>query len=421
MKRLLVLLLLSNLVFSKDKKPQEKDELFGEIDAILADLGKITGWKAKRKVPAAYITRDKLRQFIERRLKQEVKTEDVQIEEQILEMFGLVPKGFDLKKSTVDLVTEQAAAFYDYNARKLFVLESNESTLERRVTLAHELAHALADQQFSLRKFIRGGMQSDDMSTARQAVVEGQATWLMWAYMGVRNGREPSVPVELLANAGFTAESAGAGFPVLAESPRYMRESLIFPYTRGLLFQNEIYKARGPKSFAEVFARPPDSTQQILHPERWIAGTPVQTVKPPPIRDEKKFRLRAEGTIGEFDHKILVRQYIDEASADRIAPLWRAGSYRLYHDKTTARKPLLAYATTWDKPETAVSYLALYKAIVEKKAKNCIFTLQTDRRVEGSNEYGRFELWTDGDKVFAIEGLSTAASDSSAATSLRRP
>jgi hypothetical protein len=404
MKRLLVLLLLTNLVFSKEKP---KDELFGEIDAILATLGKITGWKAKRKVPAAYITRDKLPQFVEGRLKKEVRTDDVRIEEQILEMFGLVPKGFDLKKTTVDLVTEQAAAFYDYNARKLFVLESNESTLERRVTLAHELAHALADQQFSLRKYVRGGMQSDDMSTARQAVVEGQATWLMWAYMGVRNGKEPSVPVELLANAGFTAESAGAGFPVLAEVPPYMRESLIFPYTRGLLFQNELYKARGQKSFNEVFARPPDSTQQILHPDRWLAGTAVGTVKPPPIRDEKRYRLRAEGTVGEFDHKILVRQYVDEVSADRIAPLWRAGAYRLYHEKNTGNSPLLAYATSWDKPETAVWYLALYKGIVQKKAKDCKFTVETSTRIEGSNEYGRFELWVDGDKVFAIEGTSS--------------
>ncbi len=421
MKRLLVLLLLSNFVFSKDHKAQEKDELFGEIDNILADLGKITGWKAKRKVPAAYITRDKLRQFIEGRLKKEVKTQDVEIEEQILEMFGLVPKGFDLKKTTVDLVTEQAAAFYDYNARKLFVLESNESTLERRVTLAHELAHALADQQFSLRKYVRGGMQSDDMSTARQAVVEGQATWLMWAYMGVRNGKEPAVPVELLANAGFSAESAGAGFPVLAEVPQYMRESLIFPYTRGLLFQNELYKARGQKSFTEVFQRPPDSTQQILHPDRWMAGTAVQSVKPPAIPEAGRYRLRAEGTMGEFDHKILVRQYLDETSADRIAPLWRAGAYRLYHRKNASKAPLLAYAASWDQPQTAVWFLALYKGIVEKKAKDCKITLETGTRVEGSNEYGHFQLWAEGANVYALEGLPMPASRLPAATSPQKP
>lgn len=404
LKCVLVILFLSASAFTKDNKPQEKDELFGEIDTILADLSKITGWKPKRKVPAAYITRDKLRQFLDRRLREEVKPEDVHVEEQILQMFGFVPRTFDLRKSTVDLITEQAAAFYDYNARKLFVLASNESTLERRVTLAHELAHALADQQFSLRKYIRGGLQSDDMSTARQAVVEGQATWLMWAYMGVRNGKEPSVPIEVLANAAFTAEGGGAGFPVLAESPLYMRESLIFPYTRGLLFQNEIYKTRGQKSFTEVFLRPPDSTQQILHPEKWSAATPVQTIKPPAIRDAKRYKLRAEGTVGEFDHQILLRQYVNANVSDRLAPLWRSGSYRLYHEKKSAR-PLLAYATSWDTPATATWYLTLYRSVLAKKAKDCKFIQEGPDRVVGSNEYGRFEIWTEGEKVFAIEGL----------------
>ena len=402
MKLALVVLLLTGLGFGR--KPQVKDELFGEIDTILAGLSEITGWKPKRKVPAAYITRDKLWQFIGKRLREEVKAEDVRIEEQILEMFGLVPRDFDLRKSTVDLITEQAAAFYDYNARKLFVLESSASTLERRVTLAHELAHALADQQFSLRKYVRGGMQSDDMSTARQAVVEGQATWLMWAYMGVRNGQEPSVPIELLANAGFMAEAGAAGSPVLADSPLYIRESLIFPYARGLLFQNALYKTRGRKSFAEVFTRPPDSTQQILHPEIWEAGTAVQTIKPPAVRNPRLYKLRAEGTVGEFDHQILLRQYISEKSADGIAPLWRSGAYRLYHHRKSA-KPLLAYATAWDKSETATWYLALYKGVLAKKAKNCIFTQEAPGRVEGSNEYGRFEVWTEGDKVFALEGM----------------
>ncbi len=406
MKRLLViLLLLANLAGARQKPPVQ-DELFGEIDSILADLGKITGWKAKRKVPADYISRDKLRKFVEGRLREEVKDNDVHIEEQILQMFGLVPKQFDLRKSTVDLVTEQAAAFYDYNRRKLFVLETNESTLERRVTLAHELAHALADQQFSLKKYIRGGMQSDDMATARQAVVEGQATWLMWAYMSVRNGKEPSVPIELLANAGLSAESAGAGFPVLAEVPLYLRESLIFPYTRGLLFQNALFKSRGKESFTEVFTRPPDSTRQILHPEVWEAKDPVKPVTPPVVANVKRYRLRAEGTIGEFDHHVMLRQFVDADVADSLSPHSRSGAYRLYHPKTAGGTghPLLAYASTWDRDESAAEYVRQYRAILLKKASGTKFTQESADRLEGSNEYGLFQVWREGATVYTIEG-----------------
>jgi hypothetical protein len=406
MKRLLVILLLLADLAGARQKPPVQDELFGEIDAILADLGKITGWKAKRKVPADYISRDKLRKFVEGRLREEVKDNDVRIEEQILQMFGLVPKQFDLRKSTVDLVTEQAAAFYDYNRRKLFVLETNESTMERRVTLAHELAHALADQQFSLKKFIRGGMQSDDMATARQAVVEGQATWLMWAYLSVRNGKEPSVPIEMLANAGLSAESAGAGFPVLAEVPLYLRESLIFPYTRGLLFQNALFKSRGKESFTEVFTRPPDSTRQILHPEVWEAKDPVKPVMPPVVANVKRYRLRAEGTIGEFDHHVMLRQFVDADVADRLSPSSRSGAYRLYHPKAAGGTghPLLAYASTWDGAESAAEYVRQYRAILLQKAGGTKFTRESADRLEGSNEYGLFQVWRDGATVYTIEG-----------------
>jgi hypothetical protein len=406
MKRLLVILLLLADLAGARQKPPVQDELFGEIDAILADLGKITGWKAKRKVPADYISRDKLRKFVEGRLREEVKDNDVRIEEQILQMFGLVPKQFDLRKSTVDLVTEQAAAFYDYNRRKLFVLETNESTMERRVTLAHELAHALADQQFSLKKFIRGGMQSDDMATARQAVVEGQATWLMWAYLSVRNGKEPSVPIEMLANAGLSAESAGAGFPVLAEVPLYLRESLIFPYTRGLLFQNALFKSRGKESFTEVFTRPPDSTRQILHPEVWEAKDPVKPVTPPVVANVKRYRLRAEGTIGEFDHHVMLRQFVDADVADRLSPSSRSGAYRLYHPKAAGGTghPLLAYASTWDGAESAAEYVRQYRAILLQKAGGTKFTRESADRLEGSNEYGLFQVWRDGATVYTIEG-----------------
>ena len=86
------------------------------------------------------------------------------------------------------LGTEQAAAFYDYDKKKLFITEST-ATDSQEPVLAHELSHALADQNFNLAKFIRQGRQSDDGSTARLAVMEGQATWMMSEFLARRNGK----------------------------------------------------------------------------------------------------------------------------------------------------------------------------------------------------------------------------------------
>ena len=121
-------------------------------------------------------------------MKDNARPEEIRAEELTLKKFGLVPQDFDLAKNTVDLLTEQAAAFYDYNKKKLFITESTPSDTQEPV-LAHELSHALADQNFNLARFIRQARKSDDGSTARLAVMEGQATWLMSEYMARKSGQ----------------------------------------------------------------------------------------------------------------------------------------------------------------------------------------------------------------------------------------
>ncbi len=164
-------------------------ELFSHIGAIKQGLSAITGLAFTRDVPYALMTKDQLRKYLERRLRETMKPDEVRAEELTLQMLGLVPRDFDLRKNTLELLTEQAAAFYDYDQKRLFVLLGAGDGDEERVALIHELAHALADQHFHLAKFIHEGMKSDDNATARQAVMEGQATWLMAALSREGSGR----------------------------------------------------------------------------------------------------------------------------------------------------------------------------------------------------------------------------------------
>src|SRR5271166_5871786 len=170
MKQLLGWLLLSSAALAAGPQP----DLFADIPRIEAELSSITGLAFKHDVPYAVIDRDQLRRYLDERMKESLKPEDLRAEELTLKMLGLIPQDFDLRKTTVDLLTEQAAAFYDYHKKKLFILENNTGP-EARMALIHELAHALADQHFRLDKYIRDGARSDDGETARLAVMEGQA------------------------------------------------------------------------------------------------------------------------------------------------------------------------------------------------------------------------------------------------------
>src|ERR1051326_6329833 len=152
-----------------------------QVPAIARQLTEISGFQLKHPVPCAYITKEEVNGFLKKRVKEAASPDEIRAEELTLKKFGLVPPDFDLAKSTVDLLTEQAAAFYDFDKKKLFVTDTTPSDTQEPV-LAHELSHALADQNYNLARFIKKGRKSDDGSTARLAVMEGQATWLMSEY-----------------------------------------------------------------------------------------------------------------------------------------------------------------------------------------------------------------------------------------------
>src|SRR5208283_2729603 len=206
-----------------------------QVPGIAAELTEISGMKLHHPVPCDFITKEQVNQFLKKRIKETSSPEEVRAEELTLKKFGLIPQDFDLAKNEVDLLTEQAAAFYDYNRKKLFITDSTSSESQAPV-LAHELSHALADQNYNLGRFIRQGRKSDDGSTARLAVMEGQATWMMSEYLARKAGtslKDSATLAATMANlaagdeGGENTQSDGE-FPVFDKEPLYLRLTLVF-------------------------------------------------------------------------------------------------------------------------------------------------------------------------------------------------
>jgi hypothetical protein len=377
-------------------------QLCGEANQIAQELTKISGMPLHHPVPCDFITKAKINEFLQKRVKDVAKPGEIRAEELTLKKFGLVPQDFDLAKNTVDLLTEQAAAFYDYDRKKLFITETTPSDTQEPV-LAHELSHALADQTYNLGKFIRQGRQSDDGSTARLAVMEGQATWLMAEYLARKNGQSlkdsPSL-VEMMSN----PSDAGGQFPVYENAPLYLRQTLVFPYTKGMLFQNAVFQRDGQSSFAEVFLKPPLSTQQILHPEKYFEGVKPANPDLPDRRLPHGYKGLVSGSLGELEHQILLEQFSGKKTADEIAPHWRGSNFELSENQKAGRVVLL-YSVEWDSDRIAERYFAAYKAALAKKWKTLTVTSETADAVDGLGDDGRFELRRKGAIVTSVEGL----------------
>jgi hypothetical protein len=327
-----------------------------------------------------------------------------------LKMFGLVPQDFNLARESGDLLAEQAAAFYDYKKKRLFVLDSTKADNEQLIALAHELGHALADQQHPLRKFINDA-DGDEQSTARQSVIEGQATWLSWAYLSKKSGGRGEVPRSLLDRLAEGAGASGDDFPVFTQAPLYIRESLTFPYTEGMRFQDAVFRELGAAAFDRVFRDPPRSTQHIMHPETYLEGRMPAKPAVPRLeaavgKEAGHFRVLADGDVGEFDYGVLLRQYIGETEGRQAATHWRGGVYRLYEHKQ-AKYPVLAHSSEWDSPEAARTFFELYQRVLRGKWKKLEIATSSPGEVTGSGDNGRFSLRLEGVTVHSIEGIQS--------------
>jgi hypothetical protein len=387
------------------KEQPEGHEVFRQIDRSLQELTAITGLPVKKKIHYDLISRDKVSDFLKDRVKESVKPEELRAEELTLKKLGFVPQDFNLEKSTVDLLTEQAAAFYDYHKKRLYLTDWAPSAMQESA-LVHELAHALADQNFHLERFIKQSGQSDDSELARMAVMEGQATWLMAEALARRAGQSVSSNPALLDAMSGASEEGTSQYPVFNSVPLYLRETLVFPYTEGGRFQNAVYAKMGKAAFAEVFKHPPDTTQQILHPQKYFGR--VEPAEPdfPPVADRKGFKDLSEGMLGELDHAILIRQYGSKSEAERIAPHWRGGRYLLIENRPSSRV-ILQYVSQWDSDEIGREFFRFYRVVLGKKWKKFEIASESDDTLSGSGDDGYFSVRRAGPTVTSVEGLAS--------------
>jgi hypothetical protein len=372
-----------------------------EINVVLKELSDITGFRVKKQLPFALITRDQVNQYLKEQIQQSVKPDEIRAEEATLKKFGFAPADFDLKQTTIDLLTEQAAAFYDFKRKKLFI--SDWATVNMRdVALIHELAHALADQNFPIQKFTNKGPDNSESSLAREAVVEGQASWLMLEVGARRIGKtlaDPQTAREFLETGSDSEQSE---YPVFNKAPLYLRRTLMFPYDEGEKFQQAVFLRDGKPAFGRVFRDPPISTTQIEHPDRYFEHTPLASPDlPKPIKHAKPF---VGGAMGELETRILLEQYVSTGAAEALGPKLKGADYRLDETKPTHRMTLV-YASEWSDEDAASQYFEAYRKVLRGKWKNVEVTAESPDRFSGKSEDGYFAVTRDGTTVLSKEGF----------------
>jgi hypothetical protein len=369
-----------------------------EIDAIMSRLSAITGMPVRHKLRFRSINRKELSDYLQDRAAESVSPRELELEQIALELLGFVPHNFDLRQTTLDLLTEQAAAFYDYHRKALYISDWTPDSM-RDSTVVHELSHALADQSFNLDKYARKVENDSEKSAAREAVVEGQASYLMLAYDASVKG-DPPLEADPDTSQFADAAAPTGDFPVFDKAPLYIRETMIFPYTWGMAFQSAVIHRFGQSGFSKVFRDPPVSTHQILHPEAYFSGEkPVDLRLPDPPRHSKGIY---GGVLGELDHRILIEQFVSKETAERLSRFLRGSSFGVYQTKRPLNQTLV-YVSEWASEDAAREFLEVYRKCLKGKSTGMRLEQAGDDFFAGTTDGGHFRVARTGRRVTSIE------------------
>src|SRR5271156_1652294 len=176
--------------------PKEAKELFRSVDEILQFASLDTDLPIKHKVKRRLTKRDEVQSYIEKSMKDDKDAKRLERSSAVLRKFGLIPHNFDLGSFLVAMLREQVAGYYDAKTKTVNLLNWLDAESQKPV-LAHELTHALQDQSFEIEKWMKGSgevadnkkddpspadIENDEETSARQAIVEGQAMVVMLDY-----------------------------------------------------------------------------------------------------------------------------------------------------------------------------------------------------------------------------------------------
>src|ERR1700719_1094627 len=151
-------------------------------DEVLQQMSEITGLKLRAPLKKSLRSREQIRAYVINEMNEDKNPAERYAGQRSAEVFGLLPKGFDLDKFMIDLLTEQIAGLYDPKAHEFYVADWI-PVADQRMVMAHELTHALEDQHFQIEAWVKAARPNDDAELARESVLEGSAMAAMVDYL----------------------------------------------------------------------------------------------------------------------------------------------------------------------------------------------------------------------------------------------
>jgi hypothetical protein len=328
--------------------------------AVLKETSELRELPILRPVKSGTQSRDEIQRFLIKNMDEDTSAADLHASEVSLKKLGLVPADFQFRPFIISLLTEQVAGYYDPKQQEFFLADWIDLDGQQPV-MAHELTHALQDQHFNLRRFEKWPKGDADAELAAHALVEGDASLAMAHYVA----RSPLRIIALMKSMGATKSATEE----IDRAPRAIRESLLFPYDQGMQWTQALHRRGGWPLVSKAFKDLPQSTEQILHADKYFAReAPVKVMLPNITSTLGNGWKRIDTDVnGEWSYYLILDEYLKSAQeSKRAAAGWGGDRYAVY-EGSKPNEVVIVQLSVWDTPLDAMEFFDAYKKRTEKR------------------------------------------------------
>ena len=314
-------------------------------------------------------------------LRSQIEEDEIERARLVYGALGLIDPDADLRSMFAGVLGEQVIGYYDPETGRLVIREDvmnglagafgPEQTQEARLVLVHEMVHALQDQRLGLGESYQKE-RTADADNAFRAVVEGDATLAMLAHAL----RQQGIPLSA-ATAGIQQMGDYVDFNSLVrgekldEAPAILRVTLVAPYLRGLQFIAAVQGRGGWPAVNNAHRRPPLTSEQVLHPDKYFAREPGEEVQIPDNENllSAGFARIEEDSLGELELGVYLGQGQPSGTDEEAAAGWAGDQLVVYK---RGEDSAAVWWTSWDSDEDAQEAFAAARSVSAKDSSSSV-------------------------------------------------
>ncbi len=305
---------------------------------IQTRLERIRGLEFLEPVKRIEISRDQLRENLMAELEEDLT--EIHTEKSIYVALHIMDTDDDLYQIYTDMLTAHVASYYGIDEHIFYeVVDPDAPIVYREFVAAHELVHALQDQHHYLdREFT-----NDDEYLAHLCLVEGDAMFHQYKYLDEMTLSEKRTLFNYVSNLDIPVINA------------FLENVIMLRYDLGFEFVNQTTLYGEVEGLLDqLYERPPVSTEQVMHVEKYMVNEQPVSVDVPSISGWEE---RAENVFGEALIMTILGEHIDSEKAAQAAAGWGGDAYKYYEKEGSY---LFILNTFWDTEKDAAEFFEAY-------------------------------------------------------------